>query len=390
MKKVLIVNKSFETGGIQSSMINMANELAKHCQVDLFLYAPHGPMKERLSPAIRILPATWRFQALGTPMKQILATKDLRMILFRLFAFMWSKLFTNKFPIQRAIKHQPRLDGYDIAISFHQEQRKNSVLSGFSRVVAQLTDAKTKYAWVHYDSSLVSLDNNYNAQFYRKMDKVFCVSRSLRDGFIRTNPTLTEKVDFCYNFMDYEQIFEKSELPQGVPLAKDKFICFSACRLSPVKALDRAIKAMAPVFHAHPDVMWYIAGDGPERTVVEKAIKEADLETRIILLGNQKNPYPYMKNADLVLNVSYHEAAPMAFFEAKFLGVPIFATETSSTAELLHNGVDSFVCPNTAEGIHTLFSELMSNRQQIAQAKENLQAFSASNADSLEKVLSRV
>ena len=76
MKKVLIVNKSFETGGIQSSMVNMANELSKYYKVDLFVYNECGGMKERLSPKVNILPTSWRFKALDISLKQTIKTKD--------------------------------------------------------------------------------------------------------------------------------------------------------------------------------------------------------------------------------------------------------------------------------------------------------------------------
>ena len=38
MKRILIVNKSSATGGIQSSMVNMANQLSKFYKVDTVSY----------------------------------------------------------------------------------------------------------------------------------------------------------------------------------------------------------------------------------------------------------------------------------------------------------------------------------------------------------------
>lgn len=388
MKKVLIVNKSFETGGIQSSMVNMANELVKYCDVNLFLYNPEGPMKERLNSSITVLPVSWRFRAIGMTLKQAVCSKDVRIIAFRIFISIWTKLFTNQFPIDHAIKHQGKLLGYDMAIAFHQEQRKKSVVSGFARAVDQLTDAKVKIAWIHYDSAALDLDHAYNEVFYHRMDKIFCVSRSLMESFKKTYPALAEKMDYCYNFMDYEKILAQSELPQEQKYPDNQFICFSACRLVKEKALVRAIKSLAPVFREYADVLWYIAGSGAERSAIEQAIEEEALADRIILLGNQTNPYPYMRNANLVMNVSYHEAAPMVFFEARALGRPVFATKTSSAMELLNDGVDAFICENTEEGILARFSELISDRGKITCAEMNLHNLSITNQDSLEKILS--
>ena len=128
MKKILIVNKSFDLGGIQSSMINMANELSQTCKVDLFIYNPAGVMKERLNEKVTVLNPSWRFRAVGMSLREAIKSKDARIILFRLFATVWTKIFNNSFPIQCAIKHQPKLLGYDLAIAYHHEQKKKSVV----------------------------------------------------------------------------------------------------------------------------------------------------------------------------------------------------------------------------------------------------------------------
>ncbi len=389
MKKILVVNKSFETGGIQSSMINMVNELVKYCQVDIFAYNPEGPMKERLNQNVNILPTSLRFKALGASFSQLLKEKNIAGILLKVLGSVWTKLFNNRLPISCAIRHHERLDGYDMAISFHQEQREKAVVSGFTRVVDKLTDAKQKIAWVHFDSSIIDLDKEYNEPFYQKMDKIVCVSKSLAEGFAKNNPSLSDKVDYCYNFLDYDAIMAKSSCGQEVSFSEDKFVCFSASRLAPEKALSRAIKAIAETLRENSDVVWYIGGDGSERENIEKVIKEENLEDSIILLGNLSNPYPYMKKADLLMNVSYHEAAPMVFFEAKALGVPVFATETSSARELLEGFDQAVICENSAEGIERAFKDLIKERK-TGKEDTNLPASPMANERSLEKLLSYI
>lgn len=388
--KILIVNKSFKLGGIQSSMVNMANELSNRFEVHIFLYNPDGVMRERLNNNVIVLPSSWRFKCLEMTPKEVLRSKSMKMILFKIFASVWTKLFGNRLPIKMAIKHQSKMSGYDLAIAYHQEQRKRSVISGFSRVVDECVDAKVKAAWIHFDSDTIDLDSKYNNKFYQKMDKVVCVSKSLMESFANNNPELSEKVDYCYNFMLYEKIMEKSFETQEQEFPKDCFICFSACRLSSEKGLVRAIDAMASTFKKYNDVRWYIAGEGPERENVESTIRRNGLVGKIILLGNQSNPYPYFKNADLSINVSYHEAAPMIFFESKALGTPVFATETSSAREMLNDGVDSFVCDNSLEGISDMFLYLMDNRNLIKGAEERLIGFCANNEKSIKKIESIV
>ena len=116
MQKILIVNKSFETGGIQSSMVNMANELSRYYEVDLLIYNPHGPMLERLDEKVNVISADPYLKALCMSPRQILRSGKLKTVMFGGFAIAWTKLFNNKKPIEIAIKHQKRLTGYDLAI----------------------------------------------------------------------------------------------------------------------------------------------------------------------------------------------------------------------------------------------------------------------------------
>ena len=386
MRKILLVNKTCDIGGIQSSMINMANELSKYYQVDLFLYNPTGILADRLCKDVNVIEPSWRFRVLGTSLSKLVKVGNVRDIAFKIFSALWSIIFDNRLPIKIAINHQCKLAGYDLAIAYHHEAAKKNHVSGFSRFVDCCVDAKKKVAWMHYDNATIDLDSAFNNPFYEKMDKVMFVSRALRDSFVAKHKQFEAKADYCYNFMLYDNITDMSEQMQEVAYPHNSFVCYSACRLSPVKAIVRTIDALKDVFANNSDLYWYIAGEGPERTNIENAISEHNLEDKIILLGKQSNPYPYMKNADLVLNVSYHEAAPMTFMESKAVGTPVFATRTSSVNEFIDDGLDSFICENTVEGIHDRFISIIENRGQVDDAKMRLSSYHASNSDSLSKI----
>ena len=385
-KRILLINRYFEVGGIQSSLINMANSLCEDYDVDIFAYYPEGVLKERLDSRVNIIESSWRFKALGMSLSAALRSGSLRVILFRVFSALWARFWGNKLPISLALKHQKKLKGYDLAIAYRTETRKEIVTSGFSRVLDKCIEAKTKAVWIHCDAEMINVSKDYNEKYYRCADKIVGVSKSVMKIFESVYPCFSDKMDYCYNFMDYDKIISKSNEQQSTVYPKEKLICFSACRLSEEKGLVRAIKAFAPVFKEHGDILWYIAGNGPERENIESAIKDEGLEGRIILLGNQSNPYPYMKNADLLLSLSYHEAAPMVYMEAKALRVPVFSTETSSSREMLKDGVEDFICENSESGIRGRFSEIMSDRNQVVCAKKKLENYNGSNDDSLEKI----
>ncbi len=385
-KKILLINTFFKVGGIQSSLINMANELCEKYQVELLMYYPEGPLKERLDSRVKIIQPSWVLKALGMSVTEAVRSKNLLILLFKVFGSVWAKVFDNRLPIWIASKLQPKLKGYDLAVSFRHEAGKKVISSGFVRILDRCIVAEKKIAWIHFDALKINNDNDFNSRYYQKADKIVGVSQSVVNSFKTLNPDLADKTDYCYNFMNYKKIFENSKAEQAVKYPEGGFVCFSACRLSAEKGLLRGISALAPVLKENKDVFWYIAGDGPEREKIEEAIKTENLEGRIILLGNQSNPYPYMKNSDLLLNLSFHEAAPMVYMEAKALRVPVFSTETSSSAEMLKDGVEDFICENSEEGIRNGFLDLMSDRTKIVAAKKALESYCGSNEGSVKKI----
>ncbi len=385
-KRILLINTFLKVGGIQSSLINMANELCKDFTVDLLLYYPEGILKNRLDSRVNIIKPSWALKALGMSVGEALRSGNLFIFLFKVLGSGWAKVFDNRLPVWIASKIQPKLKGYDLAVSFRHEANKNSVSSGFIRILDRCVEADKKIAWIHYDASKVNNDNDFNREYYKKADKIVGVSESVADSFKTLNSCLADKIDYCYNFLDYTKLFENSKAEQAVKYPGDKFICFSACRLGEEKGLLRGVSALAPAFHIHKDIMWYIAGDGPEREKIEKAVKAEGLEDRIILLGNQSNPYPYMKNSDLLLSLSFHEAAPMVYMEAKALHVPVFSTKTLSSFEMLNDGIEDFICENSEEGIKDGFSELMNNREKLLSAKKSLEIYKGSNDISVAKI----
>lgn len=386
-KRILIINSHFNIGGIETSMVNMANALCEEYDIDLFIYYPEGPIKERLDPRVNVLSPCFAIKAMGMSLSQALKCGNPFIFLFKLLGSLWAKVFDNRLPIWLATKIQPKMKGYDLAIAYRQEADKTDLASGFVRVLDRCVESKRKCAWIHYDTTKFESQQTFNRKYYQNIEKIVGVSKEVAEVFGRVNPTLADKLDFCYNFMNYDTIIEKSSDEQYVKYPEGKFICFTACRLVAFqKRIVRAVRAIAPVLREHNDVVWCIAGDGPDRTDVESVIVQEGMQDKIILLGNQSNPYPYMRNSDLVMLLSYHEAAPMVYMEAKALHVPIFSTKVLSTDEMLKDGIEDFVCENSEEGIRKAFYDLMANREKIAKAKENLNGYQMNNNRSIAKI----
>jgi len=376
-KKILIVDKSFAVGGIQTALINMVKELKDTYDITVLMFNNDGVLKNRFPADVKIIEPCYLMKLHGMSIGEA-KKKSLATYFFKAVTGVCDRVFTNAFSIWFALLFQKKLTGYDVAIAFHHEDSPKASISGFYRFVTKKTDAPVKLGWIHYDPRFVSYDDTKNRKYMKKMNKLVCVSKGTADNFIKCHPMLANKVEYCYNFQDIERILELSSNGEKIVRCKGELMCFSACRLTSQKAIPRAIRAFAPVLHQHQDVKWYIAGDGNERAECEQLIKQENLSDRIVLLGAIDNPYPYMKRCDIYIQPSIYEAAPMVYGEALICKCPILTTENISSSEMVDDK-HGVICENSENGLRTGLNNLLSNRGAIAEMRNNLKAFQYTN-----------
>ncbi|WP_422123947.1 glycosyltransferase [Planococcus sp. X10-3] len=369
-KKILIVNKSFAIGGIQTSLNNMLEEIKDSYDIDLLVFYDKGPLREKVPKGINIIEPSMLVKTLGMSMNDLKYCKNPIKIIFRSFAAVWTKIFSNSLPISMALMTQKKLKGYDVAISFHQEAKVKNLVSGFNRFIIRCVESPMKIGWVHADVVKGDLVNNQIKDTYFKLDKLVCVSDSALESLISSYPELKDKSSRCYNFHPYDEILRKSNEYKNLYNKNDEIVLFSACRLSKEKGLKRAINPIRELIKEGYKIKWYIAGDGSERENLTKEIRKHALEDTVFLLGPKSNPYPYIKEADLLFISSYHEAAPMVVDEAKIIGTPIFSTDIQAVREKI-NEEFNFICENSEKGIYIGLKKLLNNPEQISKAKNN-------------------
>ena len=383
-KKILIVDKSFVVGGIQSSMINLIKSTKDIYDIDLCVFNNEGEFKDRLPKDVRVIKVNPLLRIHGMSVADAKRT-GLFYYLLRLLVAAFDRIFTNKLFFSLAMLFQKPLKGYDVAIAYHHEVSKRMVISGFYRFIDKKTDAKIKLGWIHYDPFMVYFDDRQNEKYMEKMTKIICVSKGTAEVFTKRHPNLKVPIDYCYNMHDIERILEFSKEKIDIEIQNDKFNCFSACRFGPQKAMPRAIRALAPVLKKYTDVRWYIAGNGEDMAEVKRLVSEYGLEDSVILLGSLSNPYPYFAKCDLYIQPSIYEAAPMVYGEAIICKIPILTTDNISAEEMVPSEY-GIICENSEEGIRKAFLKIIEDRGIVSQMKKNLESGQYSNQGIIEKL----
>lgn len=101
------------------------------------------------------------------------------------------------------------------------------------------------------------------------------------------------------------------------------------------KRQDKLIKAYDSIKCDYPLVF---IGTGPKLEAAKELARKLNLSDKIHFLGYKKNPYPYIKNARLMVLCSDFEGLGMVILEAIALGTPIISSNCpNGPTEILDN-----------------------------------------------------
>jgi glycosyltransferase involved in cell wall biosynthesis len=142
-------------------------------------------------------------------------------------------------------------------------------------------------------------------------------------------------------------------------------------RLGREKGFDLLLQAFANLKDAYPEWTLTILGEGALRKELEALGKQLGLSNRLHFLGQVKNPYDYLQQADIFILPSRFEGFPNALCEAMACGLPVIATDCpSGPSEIVRHGIDGILVPNEDVNALTIALErLMSDdreRQRLA------------------------
>ena len=126
---------------------------------------------------------------------------------------------------------------------------------------------------------------------------------------------------------------------------------------------------------------WEIVGDGKMTPELKQTAFLLKLQEHVVFYGEQKNPYRFMVNADLLLITSYHEAAPMVVDEAHALGIPVLTVETTSSREMVTERAGGWVCANSQQGINEALAEVLGRPGALRKKKNDLAKMQADNTE---------
>jgi glycosyltransferase involved in cell wall biosynthesis len=388
MKKIIIVNNNMKVGGVQKSLCNLLWELdrAEKYDVTLLLFSPVGDYMEHLPPRVRCITAKSLFRYLGVSQGEMRGMDRLK----RGFLAATCRIFGRSAAIRLMRWSQKKLpETYDCAISFLHNGRNKLFFGGVQDFVLHCINAKRKITFLHDDYVKCGANHELNRKIMQEFDAIAACSDGCRRVFETVVPELAYKSVTVRNCNNIEEIRSMAnEDPVVYDASRINVVC--AARLSPRKGVDRAIEAASLMIQQGIPMTLHILGSGVEEARLKQMVIDRHLENEVIFYGEQGNPYRYMKNADLFLLTSYHEAAPMVIDESYILSVPVLATRTNSSDEMITERACGWVCENDQQALNQMLFDVLKDGEILRQKKQELHTHVIDNSRAMSQFFSLI
>ena len=125
----------------------------------------------------------------------------------------------------------------------------------------------------------------------------------------------------------------------------DPVIVVSANRYIPHKRLPLMVGLFALMGIPNSQLILIGGGAKKEEDLIKKAIKEFNIENKVILKGilPLEKVYEEFKKASFYISTSFEEGLPNVFIEAMYYGLPIITSDAGGSSELVKNNETGFV-----------------------------------------------
>lgn len=175
-------------------------------------------------------------------------------------------------------------------------------------------------------------------KFYNNYDKIICQSDDMKDDLLQNFKIKSEKISKINNPVDFDFIDERLEGSVMPETFKEDYKNVVAIgNLSHRKGFDRLLTVFNHL--KQHKVLLHILGDGRDHDKLHQLKEELGLEN-VIFHGVQKNPYPFLKFADLFVLSSRYEGFPNVLLETGACGCYALANNCKG-------GIHEIIQPNT-------------------------------------------
>lgn len=369
MKKILFVIPEYSLGGTNKSLENLLLFLNKEMyDISIFCLYEDG----------------------GDYYKKVFAPYILRKS--KLYYWLHDNVYTRKiiglynkvtkrenFTIlyKREVLHLEKKHNFDIVIAY-QEGTATEFVSYFKN--------KKKIAWIHFDYAMLEGKVNLKKKkvYYDRFKHIVCVSKAALESMLKVHPEYKEKSTYIYNTLNSASVIEASLKSIQVPFNPTCFNIISIGRLVSIKQFQEIPKIVSNIKkQTSRPFCWYIIGSGSCEQWIRSEIEKYNVQDSVVLLGPKDNPYPFIRQANLLVCTSMAESFSYVIAEGKILHTPVVSNNFPVAYEVLDENCGYI---SSIDEMPELLHKLINDENGIySKVKESISTYEYENEEILKK-----
>ncbi len=373
-KKIVFIAQIKNIGGIERSLINLLQDIPpeKH-SVTVVVLGEHSSIIDEIPEWITVKCVK------GLDLKQYIkkAVKGMHMIkafklAFNILVTKFTKTATFK-QYQISVDRYAALnENYDAAIGWALPDAVENIYL-LNRVTA-----KKKVMLIHMDLKHYKMPQD-SIKYLKNYDSIVSVSKSCKASFDEMYPSLANKSYVFYNVINKELILSAAQQKGDLSFDKQGFSIVTCGRIAKEKRPFLAIDICKALLNEGiADFKWYFIGDGSLKQELYDKIQKNNLQKHMILMGKRMNPYTYVKDADLYVQMSRHESFCLTLAEAQILGVPAVSTNFPAAYEIVDDMKTGFITEQTSEALFSIIKSILTKETDLNELKENTSKYDCS------------
>ncbi len=320
MKKILFYNGQLFMGGIERVAISYLEGLSKEKDLDVTLVIKENNPEKNIF--IKDVPSNIKIEFIKTEKMVNFRNKASnkrknpfwRIIYF--FMLNYERMYMKKWLKNYFLKNK-----FDVTIDFDMSLGK----------YLDVVNSK-KIGWLHFSLIGKRKNKRKGKRFEKRLekyDKIIAICDEMKEEAKNLFNIPEERLERLYNPFDIEKVKRERLNDTGVTEEDKKYLqedyMVAVSRLVKGKGREDLVEIYSKLKETGVKEKLYILGDGNQKQELQNKIENLNLQNDVFLLGQKKNPYPWMKNAKIFLHTSYGEGLPTVFLESMICGTPVIA-----------------------------------------------------------------
>ena len=221
-------------------------------------------------------------------------------------------------------------------------------VAAVGRPIARLLRPRPRLVYTEHNSwaPYGRLSRFANRVTYRLDDAQIAVSQA---AFESVPPHLRGRLDVLSHGIDVDAVArhrgERSRIRAELGFDDHHVVVGIVANLRPEKNYDGMVRVAGRVTAEHPEARFVSIGQGPLLEPVREQVTAAGLSDGFRLLGYKQDATSYMAAFDVFTLGSHVEGLPVAFMEARALGLPVVVTAVGGLVDHVDDGVDGLLVP---------------------------------------------